>query len=177
MTVSLKTGQFRKQDADEQTTLSKLEIDNATVSLEAYAAVRSSLEKVLCLLDRAADQSEDAMIALGLSENCFTEPLNRHEVMVLASLLWVHKTQGRGGIYNDVLSLTRRINGKAMNLTMVYRTMERLLERNMLKEINALEEIHGRSRTYRVNLHGRQAFRMAILNAESLKQNPSSVAA
>ena len=150
--------------------------NNSTSNHTQIARVKASLKDVLDLLNTDEPKNEDSMIALGLSDDHFVEPLSRHEVSVLASALWTSLKQKRGLVYRDVLSLTRKYNGKAMNLTMIYKTIEKLIARGMLFEVEY--QLEGeRSKAYSITEFGRQAFKMAILNAELLKKYPSTAAA
>jgi DNA-binding PadR family transcriptional regulator len=79
--------------------------------------------------------------------------------------------------YNDVLRLTDRFSGKAMNITMVYKTIERLMERNMLAPSEQVDSGGKRSRTYTIHGSGREAFRLAVLNSRLLAGSQSPAAA
>ncbi|GHD07435.1 hypothetical protein ACFOEZ_03825 [Tianweitania populi] len=135
--------------------------------------LKQSLETVLRLWEQSdfERELEEAMIALGLYEDWFVEPLNRHEVHVLATSLYSERSGGGAEIsYSTVLQVTEQFNGRPMNLAMVYKTIERLMSKGLLDEIiNSAEGKAGRSRLYKINNFGRDAFKMAILNAETLK--------
>jgi len=178
MAVLMNKSQFRREAQPIKEELTKLDVTGIEIhESEIVAEVKLSLDRVLNLLDDLEDFHDDAMIALGLSDDHFEEPLSKHEVHVLASALFVATKHSRGLSYVDVLQLTRRYNGKAMNLTMVYRTIERLLDRGMLLTDERDEGQNNRARMYSITAHGRKSFRMAVLNAEALRGGLNSEAA
>ena len=137
--------------------------------------VEHSMMKVLDLLSPETNH-EAAMIALGASSATFVEPLSKHEVQVLACALYMEK-RTKPLVYYDVLELTDFFSGKAMNLAMVYRTIDRLKERGMLIEDDNVYDDGDRSRRFKIHGNGREAFRMAILNSKVLANTKRHAAA
>jgi hypothetical protein len=121
---------------------------------------------------------DDAMIALAISRANFVEPLSKHEVIVLGCILYMEHL-GRTTDYNDVLALTDRFRGQALNTTMVYRTFRQLVARGLIDERGReLDESTERlSRTFSINDYGKEAFRLAILNAHQLESFQKQAAA
>lgn len=139
-------------------------------------AVKHSMTSVLTLLGDVVASDDEAMIAIGASADHFVEPLGKHEVQLLACALYMEK-QDQPLVYQDVLRLTDRFSGRAMNITMIYRTVERLIERGMLVQGEAVDGSGDRSRTYRIHGQGREAFRLAVINSQLLAGVTSPVAA
>lgn len=141
------------------------------------AQVARSMEAMLSLLLPSihTNKHDEAMIELGASATTFVEPLSRHEVQTLACGLYLENA-GVPMTYHDVLRLTDRFSGKPMNIAMVYKTIERLIERGMLIQH---EDLAGddRSRQYSIHGNGREAFRLAVLNSKLLAKTPSPAAA
>ncbi len=137
--------------------------------------VERSMKAMLNLLSPAIESGEhdDAMIQLGASAALFVEPLSKHEVQALACALYM-ENERQALSYHDVLRLTDRFSGKAMNITMVYKTIERLLDRGFLTQVEGEAD---RSRRYQIHGQGREAFRMAVLNSRILASTPSPAAA
>ncbi|WFR98705.1 hypothetical protein [Rhizobium tumorigenes] len=145
---------------------------------EREIAIERSMLELLDLLSPtiAGDAHDAAMIALGASAAVFVEPLSRHEVQTLGCALYMEK-RGSAFTYHDILRLTDRFSGKAMNLTMVYRTIERLIDRGMLVQEDVVTDESERSRRYVIHGLGREAFRMAVLNSKVLAKAKSYAAA
>ncbi len=145
-----------------------------------HKAVLQSLERVMKLLrpQLAAGDHDDAMIALSLGSAEFEEPLSHFEVTVLACALYMDH-QGRKFGYGDVLGLTDRFRGRAMNTTMVYRTIAGLIDRGLVEECGRdINEATERvSRFFSVNEAGKVAFRLAIMNASYLNKSREQKAA
>lgn len=137
--------------------------------------VERSMNAMLNLLTPAihSDEHDIAMIQLGASAAVFVEPLTKHEVQTLACALYM-ENESQTLSYYDVLRLTEKFSGKAMNITMVYKTIERLIDRGFLVQIDDETE---RSRRYQIHGQGREAFRMAVLNSQFLATTPSPAAA
>lgn len=137
-----------------------------------------SLQSVLSLLSTSDDDeaNDEAMQQLGIAAHDFVEPLGKHEVQLLGCALYMEKRQ-QNLTYNHVLSITDKYSGKAMNLTMVYKTIDRLVARNLLSEIENTDAKGNRSRSYRIHGSGRDIFRLAILNSRLLAVSKSSAAA
>jgi len=121
---------------------------------------------------------DDAMMALAFAPTDFQDPLSKHEVIVLACGLYMEHL-GKAFDYNDVLALTQKFRGRAMNTTMVYNTFRDLQERRLIEERGReLDEKTERlSLTFEINKFGREAFRLAILNAHHLETSMKAVAA
>ena len=74
----------------------------------------------------------DAMIEFALRGIEFIDPLNTHEIAVLACARYKENSASNseaGDVvfnYFDVLTITDRFRGKPMNTTMVYKTIENL---------------------------------------------------
>ena len=144
-------------------------------------SVQISLKLIMELLRPALQSSshDDAMIALALSSPArFVDPLSNHEIIVLACALYMENL-GRATDYNDVLDLTQRFSGRAMNTTMVYSTFRALTARGLVEERGReLDEATERlSRTFAINASGKEAFRLAVVNANQLQEFKRSVAA
>lgn len=149
-----------------------------TDRLALEAQVESSFNAILKLLSPSTEECahDQAMIELGASSEMFVEPLGKHEVQVLACALYMEERESALQ-YHDVLSLTDRFAGKAMNITMVYKTIERLIARGMLTQVDSEDASGNRSRSYRIHGYGREAFRLAVLNSKLLIASQSSDAA
>ncbi|MBB3392504.1 DNA-binding PadR family transcriptional regulator [Rhizobium sp. BK275] len=137
-----------------------------------------SLSAMLALLAPAITTNvhDEAMIELGASAEMFVEPLGKHEVQVLACALYMERQDLPLG-YADILKLTDRFTGKAMNITMVYRSIERLIDRGLLCQNEVVDKGGNRSRTYTIHGAGREAFRLAVMNSQLLAEANSHVAA
>lgn len=143
---------------------------------EAAAAVVHSLFNLLSLIPPSVHQPnhDDAMAEIGMSEDNFVDPLSRPEVQILACALWLEK-HNKMLDYNEVVSLTARFSSRPMNVATIYKTIERLIARNMLRaDLGDLND--GRMRRYKITPHGKAAFRMAVLNASLLRANARSAA-
>lgn len=123
---------------------------------------------------------KDSSIAhLMLEDDLFVEPLNRFEFTVLACGLFnEHRTIGQGFDYGTVVELTDRFHRKAMNTTMIYRTMVALETKGLIANIGKDRSSRGRAADHFViTNNGRTAFRLATSNALFLKSSRESVAA
>lgn len=154
--------------------------DRETKIIKLESVVRHSLNRVMTLLYPAiatADHDE-AMIELALSKTDFVDPLSKHEVVVLACGLY-NEHLGISFDYNDVLELTTRFRGKAMNTTTVYNTLKNLSSRGLIeekgREFDAKTE--RLSKVFTITSVGREAFRLAIMNAHFLTNSTAPVAA
>jgi hypothetical protein len=149
-------------------------------TLIGTATLRLLLERILALLmpQIEAASHDDAMIALALTPTCFVDPLSTHEVVVLACVLYMENL-GRELRYGDVLALTHRFRGRAMNTTMVYNTLRDLEDRRLIdaREEKIDERTERLSRSFAINTAGRTAFRLAIMNAHHLDACKRPVAA
>ncbi|MGO8081545.1 hypothetical protein [Rhizobium leguminosarum] len=145
---------------------------------ELEETVASSLRAMLSLLSPAitTDLHDEAMIKLGASADMFVEPLGKHEVQVLACALYMERQESPLG-YSDILKLTDRFSGKAMNITMVYKSIERLIDRGFLCQSEVVDKGGNRSRTYTIHGTGREAFRLAVMNSQLLAEASSHAAA
>jgi DNA-binding PadR family transcriptional regulator len=143
---------------------------------EAEATVKHSLYNLLSLIPTSVHQPnhDDAMVQIGMSEDEFVDPLSRPEVQILACALWLEKHE-KPLDYNEVVSLTARFSSRPMNVATLYKTIERLIGREMLRA-DASEENDGRMRRYKITQHGKAAFRMAVLNAGLLRTHGRSAA-
>ncbi len=141
-------------------------------------AVASSMDALLGLLSSSVGSNTDdeAMIELGATSDMFIEPLTKHEVQVLACALYMDK-QMLPLAYGDILRLTDRFSGKAMNITMVYKTIERLVDRGLLALDESRDGGSNKFRIYKIHGSGREAFKLAVLNSRLLAGSKSPAAA
>lgn len=119
------------------------------------------------------DAHDDAMIALTLAAERFRDPLSQNEVTVLACMLYqAHLSKTTD--YSDVLNLTyqfRKDKGqKSMSTTTVYSVFRNLVDRGFIDDVgrNLDEETQRLSRSFQINDSGKEAFRIAVLNAQRL---------
>jgi hypothetical protein len=158
----------------------KSNMDKKISRLIQEVRIHESLMKVMELLQPKLLESshDEAMIALALAPSEFVNPLSKHEVAVLACSLYMEHL-GRTVDYNDVLVLTQRFRGRAMNTTMVYNTFRDLQERGLLEEKGRIldERTERLSRSFAINSAGKEAFRLAIVNAHHLEQTQGRAAA
>lgn len=144
-------------------------------------AINSSLEDVLDALRPIVQRiaHDQAMAQLVLSEPEFIEPLSRFEMRILACGLYKHCATSDSFDYSDVLHLTDKFAGKAMNVTMIYRTIADLIERGLVKdEGRAADERSGRpTNKFSVSSGGREVFRLSVLSAQQLRNARESAAA
>ncbi|MGY3482184.1 hypothetical protein ACVW1C_000067 [Bradyrhizobium sp. USDA 4011] len=122
---------------------------------------------------------DSSIAALMLEDDLFVEPLNKFEFTVLACGLFnEHRTVGQGFDYGTVVELTDRFQRKAMNTTMIYKTMVALEGKGLIANIGKDRSSRGRAADHFVVTHnGRTAFRLATSNALFLKSSRESVAA
>ncbi len=141
----------------------------------------SSLDDVLKHLKPiiAEAQHDEAMAALVLTEEDFTNPLTTFEIRVLACGLYKLAAAHAHFDYADVLELTDRFAGKAMNITMVYRTIAGLTQRGLIDRVGRLpdEDTKRPTQKFRVNTAGQEVFRLSVLTAQHLRNSRDSVAA
>jgi hypothetical protein len=144
--------------------------------------IEHSLDNVLKLLMPIVETVEHdaAMASLVLAEHEFSEPLSRFEMKILACGLYKECSIGTPTFdYADVLELTDKFSGRAMNITMVYRTMASLVERGLIDDCGRApaEESNRPTQKFSVNASGRDAFRLAVLTAQHLRNTCGSAAA
>ncbi len=156
--------------------------DALSADLPEYNAKRlhALLDEITALLRPAVSVSthDDAMVALALSSANFVAPLSKNEVIVLACGLYMQH-MGKSFDYNDVLALTHRFSGRAMNTTTVYNTFRTLQDRRLVNERGREidEKTERLSRSFGINTAGMEAFRLAIVNAHHLQTSMEAVAA
>lgn len=122
----------------------------------------------------------DSSIArLMLEGDLFVDPLNKFEFTVVACGLFnEHRTIGQGFDYGTVVELTDRFHRKAMNTTMIYKTMVSLEGKGLIANVGKDRSSRGRAADhFVVTNNGRTAFRLATSNALFLKSSRDSVAA
>ncbi|ESY06766.1 hypothetical protein X753_10350 [Mesorhizobium sp. LNJC399B00] len=137
------------------------------VNYECLEALENSLGQIKQMLDRESVE-DDAMVEFGFSNANFEEPLNRHDMKVLACELYVLKKFRRCMTPKDVMGLTYEFTGDPMNGASIYKTIDRLVGRGMIKNTGVVGEGKNLSRMYGITEYGRRAFKMAILNARIL---------
>lgn len=144
-------------------------------------AINNSLKDVLDELRPIVQKiaNDQALAQLVLSEPDFIEPLSRFEMKILACGLYKHCATNEPFDYSDVLHLTDKFAGKAMNVTMIYRTIAELVERGLVvDEGRASDERSGRpTNKFSVSYAGREVFRLSVLSAQQLKNARESAAA
>ncbi len=153
-----------------------------TPKLPKPKRIESSLDNVLKLLMPIVETAEHdaAMASLVLAEHEFTEPLSRFEMKVLACGLYKEcATNHQMFDYADILELTDKFSGRAMNITMVYRTITNLVERGLVDDRGRApaEESSRPTQKFSINADGRDAFRLSVLTAQHLRNTCGSAAA
>lgn len=144
------------------------------------ALLSQSLCEVMKLINPILDSTlEDAAIAqVMLTKGLYVEPLSWHEFTVLACALYQERGSDEGFDYGSILELSDRFQGKAMNTTMVYKTMDALEKKGLIASVGKERSVRGRAADHFVVTHnGRGAFRMATTNALHLKSSRDCMAA
>ncbi|MBZ9658472.1 hypothetical protein LB523_05400 [Mesorhizobium sp. ESP-6-4] len=143
------------------------------VKFEHLEALENSLGQIKRMLDNS---EEDVMVQLGFSNAAFEEPLNRFDMKVLACEIHVQRKENRFMTPKDVMMLTYQFTREPMNGTMIYKTIERLLDRGMIEYKGVVGAGKNISRMYGITEYGRRAFKMAILNARILSKGDLAAA-
>lgn len=144
--------------------------------------IKTCLDEVLEALRPIIQCAEhDTELAASvISDEDFTDPLTRFDTRVLACALYKEQSTGEVEFdYADVLELTDRFAGRAMNITMVYRTISNLVERGLVdRGDRVVDEVTKRpSQKYSINIAGKEAFRLTVATAHHLRNSRVSAAA
>ncbi|MDV4155252.1 hypothetical protein [Rhizobium brockwellii] len=146
-------------------------------SLETALEMEQQLFKIRELLSETAGSDEIAANDfISNYEKSFPDALARHEIQVGLIALLLERS-GRALTYQDVLKFTDKYSGKAMNITMVYRTIERLVARAVLVEVDFIDSAGSRAKSYRIADGGSDVIRLAVVNARVLAQQQRKLAA
>ena len=178
LTLNIPDRETSQGDPSEKIDASALRKD--TAFLDAEVAILELLRPI-----RDAKLDDEVMISLAFSETVFVEPLNKHEVIVLACILYREISRQKNNDadtpfnYVDALMITDKIAGKPMNTTMVYKTLDSLKSRGLIDVFGREQDSRtGRaSQGYKINSDGRTALRLAVMNAHHLRTNRGEKAA
>ncbi|WP_421594345.1 helix-turn-helix transcriptional regulator [Shinella sp. M27] len=119
------------------------------------------------------------MIHIGVNGDYFVEPLGQHEVQALGCALYLQKRH-KVLTYLAIHQITDQFAGKAMNTPMIYKSLNRLVARGLLIGDDQAQTESGeplRTKAYRITESGKEAFRLAIMNARILAAAQHVVAA
>lgn len=143
--------------------------------------LNSLLDQIVHKLKTPFDGDDARCVAIAsfaLNEGGFVRPLSRNELYVLAAAIVTAET-GRPMTYADVAELTDRHSNKRMVVTAIYDALDSLVKRKFLAfagEFKRPDSDRVTRKSYRITDTGREAFRIALLNAYGLTQLDGSEA-
>ncbi|MET1413592.1 hypothetical protein ABVF61_15065 [Roseibium sp. HPY-6] len=152
-------------------------IGNDQMSVD-LADLEKSLKHVLSFIETDNEiKCRKNFATFALTQVDKVEVLTKHELHTLSCGILMSKDE-MPFVYSDVLEITDKYCGKAMNITMVYKSVNSLTERGFVAEVDPEKHIKNpkKPRCYIVTKRGGEAFELAVIMAYHLTSGTSEAA-